>query len=68
MVASDSAVLLLAGLVIVAFGLLAFNRAHMDRQATGGFGSGLSPGGRELLSVVVVITGLGIMLQAALGY
>ena len=68
MVTSDSGVVLLAGLVIVAFGLLAFNRAHMDRHATGGFGSGLSPAGREVLSVVVIITGLGIMLQAALGY
>lgn len=68
MVTSDSWVVLLAGLVIVAFGLLAFNRAHMDRQASGGFGSGLSPGGRELLSVVVIITGLGIMFRAALGY
>ena len=68
MVTSDSGVVLLVGLVIVAFGLFAFNRAHMDRHATGGFGSGLSPGGRELLSVVVIITGLGIMLQAALGY
>jgi len=68
MVTSDSGLLLLAGLVIVAFGLLAFNRAHTDRHATGGFGSGLSPGGRELLSVVVIVTGLGLMLQAALGY
>ena len=68
MVTSDSTVVVLAGLVIVAFGLLAFNRAHMDRHATGGYGSGLSPGGRELLAVVVIITGLGLMLQGALGY
>lgn len=68
MVTSDSGVVLVAGLVIAAFGLLAFNRAHMDRHATGGFGSGLSPGGREVLSVVVIVTGLGIMLQAALDY
>lgn len=68
MVTSDSGAVLLAGVVIVAFGLSTFNRAHMDRQATGGIGSGLSPGGRELFSVVVIITGLGIMLQAALGY
>ena len=68
MVTSDSVIVLLAGLVVVAFGLLAFNRAHLDRHASGGFGSGLSPGGRELLSVVVIITGLGIMLQGVLGY
>jgi hypothetical protein len=68
MVTSDGGVVLLAGLVIVAFGVLAFNRAHSDRHATGGFGSGLTPQGREALSVVVIVTGLGIMLQAALGY
>ena len=68
MVTSDSGVVLVAGLVIVAFGLFAFNRAHMDRHATGGLGSGLSPGSRELLSVVVIVTGLGVMLQAALGH
>ena len=68
MVTSDSGVVLLAGLVVVAFGLVAFNRAHRDRHATGGFGSGLSAGGREVLSVVVIVTGLGIMLQGALGY
>ncbi|MFP5255154.1 MAG: hypothetical protein ACLGI8_04805 [Acidimicrobiia bacterium] len=68
MVTSSSGVVLLAGLVVVAFGLLAFNRAHVDSHATGGFGSGLSPRGREVLAVVVIVTGLGIMLQAALGY
>lgn len=68
MVTSDSGVVLLAGLIIVAFGLVSFNRAHADRHATGGFGSGLTPIGREALSIVVIVTGLGIMLQAALGY
>jgi hypothetical protein len=67
-VTSDSGVLLLAGLVIVAFGLLAFNRAHSDRHATGGFGSGLAPWAREVLSIVVLVVGLSIMLRAALGH
>jgi hypothetical protein len=68
MVTSDSGVVLLAGLVIVGFGALAFNRAHDDRHATGGFGSGIPAWAREALSVLVMFTGLGMMLQAALGY
>lgn len=67
MVTSDSGVLLLAGLAIVAFGLLAFNRSHSDRHGAGGFGSGLTSWGREALSVVVIVAGLSILLRAALG-
>lgn len=48
--------------------MFAFNRAHIDRHATGGYGSGLSPAGREVLSIVVVLVGLGMMLAAAVGY
>lgn len=59
---------LVAGLVIVGFGLLSFNRAHLDRTASGGYGSGLSPRGRELLSIVVILAGIGTMLAAAVGY
>ena len=65
---TSSGFVLVAGLVIVGFGLLAFNRAHLDRHATGGYGSGLSPAGRELLAVVVIVSGLGTMLAAAIGY
>lgn len=65
---SDSGVVLLAGLVIVIYGLAAFNRAHASRSASGGFGSGLSPAGREALAVIVMLTGLGFMLAAAIGY
>jgi hypothetical protein len=68
MATSSGGVLLLAGLSIVAVGLLAFNRAHVDRHAGGGLGSGLSPSSREVFSVVVIITGIGIMLRAALGW
>ena len=65
---SSSGVVLISGLVIVGFGLLAFNRAHLDRHASGGFGSGLSPAGREALSIVVILAGLVTMFGAAVGY
>lgn len=64
----NSGVVLVVGLVIVGYGLLAFNRAHMDRHAAGGYGSGLSPGGREFLSIVVILFGLGTMIAAVTGY
>lgn len=65
---SNSGVVLVVGLILVGYGLLAFNRAHMDRTATGGYGSGLSPGGREFLSVIIVLFGLGTMFAAVIGY
>lgn len=65
---SSSGVVLVVGLVIASYGLFAFNRAHLDRHASGGFGSGLSPVGRELLSIVVILVGLGMMFAAAIGY
>lgn len=65
---SSSGVILVVGLIIAGYGLVAFNRAHVDRHATGGFGSGLSPGGREMLSIVVILVGLGMMFAAAVGY
>lgn len=43
-----------------------FNRALVDRRATVGFGSGLSSRGRDILSVLVLLAGLGIMRRAAL--
>lgn len=63
-----SGFLLLAGLMVVSFGLLAFNRAHRERPTGGGFGSGLTPNGREALSIIVILTGLGLMFAAATGY
>lgn len=68
MLDNGSGYLLLAGLVVAGFGLLAFNRAHQDRPTGGGLGSGLAPAGREVLSIVVILTGLGLMLAAATGY
>lgn len=65
---SSSGVILVVGLIIVGYGLFAFNRTHVDRHATGGYGSGLTPAGREVLSIVVVLVGLGMMLAAAFGY
>lgn len=65
---SSSGAILIVGLVIAGYGLFAFNRAHVDRHATGGYGSGLSPGGREILSIVVILVGLGMMFAAAVGY
>ena len=66
--AYSSGVLLLGGLVVVGFGLLAFNRAHLDRHAAGGFGSGLSPAGREFLSVVLILFGLATMFAGAIAW
>lgn len=65
---SDSGVVLLAGLIVVLYGVVAFKRAHASRSATGGFGSGLSPAGRESLAMVVLLAGLGLMLAGAIGY
>lgn len=64
MVTSDSWVILVAGFVVAAAGLLAFNRAHDQREVGGGYGSGLSPGAREALSVLVIVFGLVLMLSS----
>lgn len=68
MLDNGSGLLLLAGLMVAGFGVVAFNRAHQDRPTGGGLGSGLTPTGREALSVVVMLTGLGLMFAAAIGY
>lgn len=68
MLGNGSGFLLLAGLMVAGFGLVAFNRAHQDRPTGGGLGSGLTPYGREALSIVVILTGLGLMFAAAIGY
>lgn len=65
---SNSGAVLVVGLVLVGYGLLAFNRAHNDRTAMGGYGSGLSPAGREFLSVIIMLFGLGTMFAAVIGY
>ncbi len=65
---SSSGVVLLAGAVVTAYGMIAFNRAHEHRSAAGGLGSGLSPGTREALSVVVILVGLVTMFAAVIDY
>lgn len=68
MLENGSGFLLLAGLIVAGSGLLAFNRAHQDRPTGGGLCSGLTPGGREALSIIVIVLGLGLMFAAATGY
>jgi hypothetical protein len=67
MYTTDSGILLVVGAVVVGAGLLAFNRADVERSSGGGYGSGLSPSSRRVLALVVVIAGFGIMASAAFG-